>query len=101
MKDLIGADGAEYGIAGAAARSGVGEQTLRLYEEKGLITPRRTGGGTRRYSDADLDQVARVTDLVGQGINLAGVGRVLELEAVIAHLRATIAGRRPAFDESE
>lgn len=93
MKDTEVDGAAEYGIAGASERSGVGEQTLRLYEQKGLISPRRTGGGTRRYNDADLQQVARVTALVDEGINLAGVSRVLELEAVIVVLRAEIADR--------
>jgi MerR family transcriptional regulator/heat shock protein HspR len=93
MKDAVGTGTPEYGIAGASERSGLGEQTLRLYEQKGLISPRRTDGGTRRYSDADLQRVARVTALVGEGINLAGVSRVLELEAVIVVLRAKIAER--------
>lgn len=88
MKDINVNGAAEYGITGASERSGVGEQTLRLYEQKGLISPRRTGGGTRRYSDDDLERVARVTALVGEGINLAGVRRVLELEAIIVLLRA-------------
>lgn len=77
-----------YGISAAAEASGVGEQTLRLYERRGLLAPARSDGGTRRYSDADLIRVRRVVHLVGDGINLAGVLRILELEATIAVLRA-------------
>jgi MerR family transcriptional regulator, heat shock protein HspR len=69
-----------YGISVAAELSGLGPQTLRLYERWGLLTPARTAGGTRRYSDDDLDRLKQITELVDQGINLAGIARILDLE---------------------
>ncbi|MEU6585488.1 MerR family transcriptional regulator [Nocardia sp. NPDC046763] len=71
---------AVYAISVAAELSGIGIQTLRLYEQHGLITPVRSGGGTRRYSGDDLARLARITALTGQGINLAGIARILDLE---------------------
>jgi DNA-binding transcriptional MerR regulator len=69
-----------YGISVAAELSKLGPQTLRLYERLGLLTPARTPGGTRRYSDDDLQRLQQITNLVDQGINLAGVARILDLE---------------------
>ncbi len=69
-----------YGISVAAELSGVGPQTLRLYERWGLLTPFRTAGGTRRYSDDDLDRLKEIAELVEQGVNLAGIARILDLE---------------------
>jgi len=75
-----------YGISVAAELSGVGQQTLRLYESRGLLTPARTPGGTRRYSDDDIARLRRITELVGIGINVAGIGQILGLEADNARL---------------
>jgi MerR family transcriptional regulator, heat shock protein HspR len=69
-----------YGISVASELSGVGPQTLRLYERRGLLTPSRTGAGTRRYSDDDLERLKRITELVEQGVNLAGITHILDLE---------------------
>jgi DNA-binding transcriptional MerR regulator len=69
-----------YGISVASELSGIDPQTLRLYERRGLFTPARTDGGTRRYSDADLDLLARISDLVTQGINIAGIAQILHLQ---------------------
>ncbi|ELB86456.1 MULTISPECIES: MerR family transcriptional regulator [unclassified Rhodococcus (in: high G+C Gram-positive bacteria)] len=69
-----------YGISVAAELSGFGVSALRLYEEYGLITPGRTGGGTRRYSDYDLARLKRIAELIDAGVNLVGIGRVLDLE---------------------
>ncbi|WP_082022798.1 MerR family transcriptional regulator [Mycolicibacterium setense] len=69
-----------YGISVAAELSGIGQQTLRLYERWGLITPSRTAGGTRRYSDDDIKQLRRITELVDQGVNLAGIVQILDLQ---------------------
>ena len=69
-----------YGISVASELSGIDPQTLRLYERRGLLTPARTDGGTRRYSDADLDLLARISDLVAQGINIAGIAQILHLQ---------------------
>ena len=70
-----------YGISVTSELSGVSPQTLRLYESRGLLTPARTEGGTRRYSDDDLDRLARIAELLESGVNLAGVSQILGLEA--------------------
>jgi DNA-binding transcriptional MerR regulator len=69
-----------YGISVAAEIVGTGVQNLRLYEARGLLTPDRTTGGTRRYSQDDLDRLHRITDLLAQGLNLSGVAMVLDLQ---------------------
>jgi MerR family transcriptional regulator/heat shock protein HspR len=69
-----------YGISVAAELSGINEQSLRLYERQGLLTPGRSEGGTRRYSADDLARLQRIRELVAAGVNLAGIARVLELE---------------------
>ena len=76
-----------YGISVAADLVGMGVQNLRLYEAKGLLTPERTDGGTRRYSANDLDRLRRIGELLGAGLNLAGIAMVLYLEAENARLR--------------
>ncbi len=85
------ADGkrAVYVISVAAELAGLHPQTLRIYERKGLVDPARTGGGSRRYSDADIAQLRRIQELTAEGLNLAGVQRVLELEAEIDRLQAS------------
>lgn len=77
-----------YGISVAGELVGMGAQTLRLYELRGLLEPARTDGGTRRYSEADLARLRRIGELIAAGLNLAGIGVVLELEAENAQLRA-------------
>ena len=69
-----------YGISVASELTGIDPQTLRLYERRGLLTPTRTEGGTRRYSDDDLDLLHRISALVTEGVNIAGVARILHLE---------------------
>ena len=76
-----------YGISVAADLVGMGVQNLRLYESRGLLEPERTEGGTRRYSAHDLDRLRRIGDLLDAGLNLAGVGMVLDLEGENARLR--------------
>ncbi|MFJ4653410.1 MerR family transcriptional regulator [Nocardia sp. NPDC088792] len=80
---------AVYAISVAAELAGVGVQTLRLYEQHGLIAPLRSGGGTRRYSGEDLARLARIIELAAQGINLVGIGRILDLEDANTALRET------------
>jgi MerR family transcriptional regulator/heat shock protein HspR len=70
-----------YAISVAAELAGTGQQNIRLYETKGLLTPSRTSGGTRQYSDDDIAVLLRIGELLEQGLNLAGVAKVLELEA--------------------
>jgi MerR family transcriptional regulator, heat shock protein HspR len=69
-----------YGISVAAELSGVAVQSLRLYERYGLLTPTRSEGGTRRYSADDLARLRRISALVDAGVNLVGIGRILDLE---------------------
>jgi DNA-binding transcriptional MerR regulator len=69
-----------YGISVAAELSGIAEQSLRLYERQGLLTPARSAGGTRRYSADDLVRLQRISELVAAGVNLAGIDRILSLE---------------------
>lgn len=69
-----------YSISVAAELSGVAVQSLRLYERHGLLTPSRSDGGTRRYSADDLARLRRISALVAAGVNLAGIGRILDLE---------------------
>ena len=69
-----------YGISVAAELTGIPVQSLRLYESHGLLTPIRSGGGTRRYSADDLARLRRIGELVAAGVNLAGIGRILALE---------------------
>src|SRR5436853_2839104 len=87
-------DRAVYVISVAAELAGVHPQTLRIYERKGLLEPARTGGGSRRYSDEDLDLLRRIQDLTEAGLNLAGVKRVLELEHENERLRGELADAR-------
>jgi MerR family transcriptional regulator, heat shock protein HspR len=72
---------AVYSISVASELSGVDPQMLRMYEQRGLLSPFRTDGGTRRYSSRDLERVAIITALLGEGLNLAGIGQVLALRA--------------------
>lgn len=87
---------AVYVISVAAELAGVHPQTLRIYERKGLVLPARTGGGSRRYSDADIAQLQRIQSLTDEGLNLAGVKRVIELEAEVARLRRELGEVREA-----
>src|ERR1700755_1757671 len=82
---------AVYVISVAAELAGVHPQTLRIYERKGLVDPARTGGGSRRYSERDLERLRRIQDLTNHGLNLEGVRRVMELEDEVARLRAELA----------
>ncbi|PXX71378.1 DNA-binding transcriptional MerR regulator [Nocardia tenerifensis] len=77
---------AVYGISVAADLAGIGVQTLRLYERHGLLTPARSDGGTRRYSGNDIARLRRIATLAATGVNIAGIGRILELEDANADL---------------
>jgi MerR family transcriptional regulator, heat shock protein HspR len=83
---MVDRNRALYVISVAAELAGVHPQTLRIYERKGLVDPARTVGGSRRYSDADIALLLRIQELTTEGLNLAGVQRVLELEARLAEL---------------
>jgi MerR family transcriptional regulator/heat shock protein HspR len=77
-----------YMISVAAELVGMHPQTLRIYENKGLIRPKRTAGNTRLYSEADLDRLRLIQQLTNElGLNLAGVEQVLRLQDELLHLR--------------
>lgn len=69
-----------YGITVAAELVGMEVQNLRVYESRGLLSPARTGGGTRRYSENDLERLRRIGELLQDGLNLAGIMMVLDLQ---------------------
>ena len=95
-RNEVGNSQAVYSISVASELSGVDPQMLRVYEQRGLLSPFRTDGGTRRYSSDDLERVAAITALLAEGLNLAGIGQVLQLRderrqlaAELGELRAT------------
>jgi MerR family transcriptional regulator, heat shock protein HspR len=97
-----------YIISVAAELAGVHPQTLRIYERKGLIEPQRTEGRSRRYSDRDIELLQHIQELTNEGVGLAGVKRIIELEATleaaqdeIARLRAQVRKARNEVAEAE
>jgi MerR family transcriptional regulator/heat shock protein HspR len=77
----LGGDRALFSISAAAEVTGVNPQMLRVYEQKGLLEPHRTEGGTRRYTGHELDRIGEITTLLAAGLNLAGVEHVFRLRA--------------------
>ena len=93
---------AVYVISVAAELAGVHPQTLRIYERKGLVDPARTGGGSRRYSERDIQRLRRIQELTNAGLNLEGVRRVIELEDLVERLGAELVqARREAREAVE
>lgn len=80
-------DQAIYIISVAAELAGVHPQTLRVYERKGLVTPSRTEGNTRRYSERDIELLRKIQELTQEGVNLAGVTRIMQLERDLERLQ--------------
>jgi len=78
---------AVYIISVAAELAGMHPQTLRIYERKGLLRPARTAGNTRRYSDRDIDRLREIQDLTQLGVNLAGVKKIMEMQAKLERIR--------------
>jgi MerR family transcriptional regulator/heat shock protein HspR len=89
-----------YIISVAAELAGVHPQTLRIYERKGLIEPSRTEGRSRRYSDRDIALLQRIQELTNEGVSLAGVRKILELEAQLQDARQRIAALDAALAEA-
>ena len=79
-----------YFISVASTLSGIHPQTIRTYEEKGLIKPYRTGGGTRRYSQEDIDKLIQIQNLSQRGINLDGIKIIYEMRDRISDLQIEI-----------
>src|SRR5215475_4990534 len=80
-----------YVISVAAELAGMHPQTLRIYERRGLLDPARTGGGSRRYSQRDIERLRLIHALTEGGLNLAGVKAVIELQEEVARLRTELA----------
>ena len=91
---------AVYVISVAAELAGVHPQTLRIYERRGLLDPARTGGGSRRYSEDDIEQLRRIQELTNAGVNLEGVRRLLALEEEMRQLRADLERTRAEAREA-
>lgn len=79
-----------YVISVAAELAGMHAQTLRQYDRLGLVRPERTRGGGRRYSARDIDQLKQIQELSADGVSLAGIQRILELENQVAGLAARV-----------
>ena len=79
-----------YFISVASTLSGIHQQTIRTYEQKGLIKPFRTGGGTRRYSQEDVDRLIQIQNLSQRGINLDGIKIIYEMKEKIEELQRKI-----------
>lgn len=92
-------DHPKYSIAVAAELSAIPQQQLRRMEDKGLLSPRRTAGKTRRYSDNDLQHVAEINHLAHKGLNMEGIRYVLELREEVTSLRRELADLRQQLDE--
>jgi len=84
-----------FAISVAAERADLAIQNLRVYERRGLLEPARTAGGTRLYSEADIVVLRRIGELLSEGLNLAGIRKVLELESQVAQLRGSPTSQGP------
>ena len=87
---MAASDDGVYAISVAASMVSMEIQNLRVYERRGLLTPDRTAGGSRLYSDDDVVRLERIRDLLADGLNLVGIARVLELEDEVDRLRAQL-----------
>jgi MerR family transcriptional regulator/heat shock protein HspR len=92
---------AVYIISVAAEIAGVHPQTLRIYERRGLISPHRTPGGTRRYSEEDLEQLGMIQELTAEGVNLEGVRQILAMRDEIERLQKQVSRLRRLLGEAE
>jgi MerR family transcriptional regulator/heat shock protein HspR len=96
--DVPADDAAVYVISVAAEISGLHPQTLRQYDKLGLVSPSRTEGRNRRYSLRDIALLRAVQKLVGEGINHAGIKRIIELESAMANMAIEVAQLRIEVD---
>ncbi|CAN5572919.1 hypothetical protein BH24ACT26_BH24ACT26_21770 [soil metagenome] len=101
MKRRSSASQAIYVISVAAELAGVHPQTLRVYERKGLLTPQRTAGNTRRYSQRDIERLRKIQELTQEGVNLAGVMNIMELEERLAEAHAQLQAALDELDRME
>ena len=102
--DGEGRDKPLYMISVAAELTGMHPQTLRVYEQKGLVTPGRSRGNTRLYSQSDIDRLNLISKLTDEGINLAGVIRILDMrerELELEHELETLRARVRSLEEEK
>jgi MerR family transcriptional regulator, heat shock protein HspR len=93
------ADHPRYSISVAAELAGMHPQTLRMYDAKGLVSPRRTPGGTRRYSDSDIERLRKIAQLTTElGLTLSGAIHVLTLEGTVADLHRKVRALEAQLD---
>jgi MerR family transcriptional regulator/heat shock protein HspR len=97
-ENQISADEAVYVISIASELSGMHPQTLRQYDRMGLVTPGRASGRGRRYSLRDIASLRNIQRLVGEGVNLAGIKRIMELESAVANMAIEVAKLRTEVD---
>ena len=97
-ENQIPQDEAVYVISVASQLSGLHPQTLRQYDRLGIVSPNRTIGKNRRYSLFDIVKLRNVQRLVGEGINLAGIARIMQLEEVVANMSLEVAKLRTEVD---
>ncbi len=97
-ENQIPQDEAVYVISVASQLSGLHPQTLRQYDRLGIVSPNRTVGKNRRYSLLDIVKLRNVQRLVGEGINLAGIARIMQLEEAVANMSLEVAKLRTEVD---
>ncbi|GAB4278418.1 MAG: hypothetical protein Kow0056_10680 [Coriobacteriia bacterium] len=90
-----------YMISVASELAGLHPQTLRIYERKRLICPQRSAGNTRLYSDEDIERLRLITELTEEGVNLAGVARILEMRDELEAMRRRLDRMQARLDEVE
>lgn len=98
MKDFVERRGV-YVISVVAELMGMHPQTLRIYERKGLVFPSRTEGGSRRYSEEDLNTLRKIQELANNGINLEGIKKIMSLEREIERLRGQLEELKERYQE--
>ena len=91
---------AVYVISVAADLAGVHPQTLRIYERKGLLSPKRTAGNSRRYSERDVERLRQIQRLTQEGVNLAGVRIIMEMQRRLDEMQRSIDARLQALAEA-
>jgi MerR family transcriptional regulator/heat shock protein HspR len=98
LTNEVSEDEAVYVISVASELSGMHPQTLRQYDRMGLVTPGRASGRGRRYSLRDIASLRNIQRLVGEGVNLAGIKRIMELESAVANMAIEVAKLRTEVD---
>lgn len=98
MRSELSPDAKVFVISVAAELSGLHPQTLRTYDRLGIVSPGRTGGGGRRYSQSDVELLRDVAKLTAEGLGLEGVRRVLELQQTVRELRERVATLEAELD---